>query len=258
MKKLFFLLCAIIALSSCTHYYYTPSSPCVPLFKEKNEVRATGSIGTGDETDTKTAQVAYSLTNHLAISANYMEARGGNFDSKNGARGNYKDISLGYFRPVRDRFVFEVFTGYGYSNQLHHYSEDESAQLSFQKYFIQPSFGLTTEFLDIAVTPTFSRLSFQHIQSNVYSNSFESAALAQISDRRTSILFEPTLTMRAGWQFIKLQGQMGVSRNLTHKGLAFEKKQIHAGISFAFAERMLKKNKRARAAEGAMRVNVGG
>jgi len=50
MKKLmsaFLFLSAL--LCSYSHYYYVPSTQNVPLFREKNEIRISGTLAEGEE-----------------------------------------------------------------------------------------------------------------------------------------------------------------------------------------------------------------
>jgi hypothetical protein len=244
MKNLIFPVFAILALSSCTHYYYMPSAPNTPLFREKNEFRATASIGKGDRTETVHAQAAYAITNRLAIAGSHMNARGGDLVNNNGAKGQYTDFSAGYFNPFHKNLVFEVFGGFGKSKQRHVYSSSENANLTFTKLFVQPSIGFTNKYFDYAFTPTFSQVRYHHISHNISANDPENEALQNIAQRKNSILFEPTFTIRGGWQFFKIQTQVGSSRNLTNRNLAFEEIQLNVGFSFAFAQRMLKKSSR--------------
>lgn len=242
MKNLFFLLFAIPAFSSCTHYYYMPAAPNVPLFKEKNEVRATASIGASENTDAVEAHIAYAATNHIAIASSYLQAEGGEYSTNNGGKGQYMDCAVGYFQPIKEQFVFEVFGGYGQCQQWHRYADYETANLSFNKVFLQPSIGFTHRHIDVAITPTLSRIHFDHISYDVQNNQDESEALQSIAQQSVSYLLEPTFTIRGGWDYIKLQAQVVSSSNLSHPNLPFEKSHVNLGISFAFAPRMLKKN----------------
>ena len=75
MKNIFILTIFLVAMTSCTRYYYIQPSQNVPLFKEKNECRATISYGLGDEITTVDIQAAYSITDKFAVMTNLMLAR---------------------------------------------------------------------------------------------------------------------------------------------------------------------------------------
>jgi hypothetical protein len=243
MKNLLFPVFAILALSSCTHSYYLPASPNVPLFQEKNEVRATGGIGLSERAKTMNAQVAYSITNHIAVGGTYMNAFGGTPEKSRSGKGEYKDLALGYFYSAKNQFALEVFGGFAHCDQKHVYSEIEGSNLSFNKIFLQPSFGYSDNIIDVAMTPTLSRIQFNSISTNIKANNSEFLNLEHISNHRTSYLFEPTVTLRLGWKYVKLQGQMTFSKNLSRAALPYDEFHLNAGVSFAFAQRMLQKNK---------------
>jgi hypothetical protein len=246
MKNSFFLFFAVLTFSSCTHYYYLPVSPNVPLFHKKNEVRASASIGGGNEIEAVNGQVAYSLTNHLAVGATYLKAQNGATSNNHEGHGDYLDFSVGYFHPYKEDLVIEVFGGYGLSQQYHSYSSNLSAQLSYNRIFIQPSIGFSKDYFDFAFTPTLSRLQYQSIQTNLDLTDAHFDGLNSINAHKTSFLFEPTITLRAGWKYVKLQTQLTRLRNLSHRNLPVEKSHINVGLSIAFAERMLKKKSTAR------------
>jgi hypothetical protein len=241
MKKIFFYAFALCALSSCTHNYYMPASHNVPLFKEKNVFRASGSQGGGAKTGTTEVQAAYAVTNQLAVMSTVMRAKGGVKEDDNWGEGHYYDAAVGYYKPLGKNGVFELFGGFGRGHQHHEYSPFEYSNLSFNKVFIQPSIGITTNTFDVAFTPSFSRLFFYDIASQINTDDSDFEALMKISDSRMSILYEPSVTIRGGWKYLKVQLQMGNSGNLTHKDLSFEKSKMNAGLSFAFAQRFMKK-----------------
>ena len=49
----------------------------IPLFREKNESRFSGSVGAGEESESYEIQAAHSVSDRIGIMGNYMHARGG-------------------------------------------------------------------------------------------------------------------------------------------------------------------------------------
>lgn len=244
MKKIFIHIVFLVAMTSCTHYYYIPQTQNVPLFREKNEYRATVSMGGGVEISTIDIQAAYSFTDKFALQTNLMFANGGG-DKNYGdwGKGNYIDAAFGYFKPLRGHGVFEIYAGLGTSNQHHQYSlYGESADLSFTKVYIQPSIGLTFSGFDVALTSGFSNINFNKINYQISKYSGDYSSVELISRNKNSFLFEPSLTIRGGWKYVKLQLQLGLSQNLSNSNLAFETSKINAGVTFAFGKRFGKKN----------------
>lgn len=237
-----FIILLALAFSSCQHYYYIAPAKNVPLFKEKNEYRATVAIGGGDEASTTDLQAAYSITNNFAVMANYMSANGGNKSGDEWGSGKYFDAAVGYFKCLSNDFVFGIYGGIGSSNQHHRYSSNTStADLSFSKLFIQPTIGLTYNRFDYAFTPAFGMVSFNKINNQINFTNSEYDAVNLIALNRNSLLFEPTFTIRAGWKYVKLQLQSTGTMNLTHSNLAFEDSKVSIGLTFAFAERFKRK-----------------
>ncbi len=246
MKRLSLLflfgLSISVLLSSCKHTYYIPNTHNVPMFKEKNELRASISNGEAEHIKTLDFQGAYSITNHIALMGSYMEARGGNYSAGNGGKGTYSDLALGYYRTVGENGVLEAFAGYGISHQQHRYNSKSPhvhnvSSMSYMKYFIQPSIGITTKYIDLAFSPRFSQVSFYNFSTNLESSHDEYPYLDTLSRNRTSYLFEPAITIRGGWQYIKLQLQISDAKILSGRNLPFEKSIASIGFSFSLANR---------------------
>lgn len=235
----------IITFCDCTHYYYMPNMQNVPLFKEKNEVNATLSIGTGDQTSTLEFQGAYSFTNNLAVSTNLMLANGEYNNDK--GNGTYIETSLGYFRPLLyDFLIFELFSGVGMGNQEHIYYDYPwggsptymgTSNCNLFKGFIQPAIGITFYPVDFAISGRFSYLNFIKVTNNINKSYPDFCYLDTISKNRTSYLFEPALTIRLGWKYTKLQLQLVNSFNLANADLRFEKFNLNLGLFLTFANR---------------------
>jgi hypothetical protein len=242
MKNLFFLVCAALALSSCSHTYYLSTSPNVPLFREKNEVQANGSLGyDGTGTGSKQAQVAYSVTNHFAIAGTYSDFRRGDQNRFNHSQAQYYEMTAGYFKPCHNQLVFEVFGGYGYCQQNHQYSVFETASLDFHKLVVRPIIGYTTNYFDVAFTPSINHLSYNNASVNITRNKTQLELIQKLDRAKNIFLFEPSITYRLGWKYVRLQAQWSITVPLNHHDLNLNRGQVSAGLSFAFAQRFMKK-----------------
>lgn len=228
-------LCLSAVLCSCSHYYYVSNVQNVPLFKDKNEYRISGSIGEGEESSSVEIQTAVSVTENVAIMANFMRASGGNLESTNYGKGNYFEGALGYFKPVKNNGVFEIYGGVGGCKQHHKYGGYGNVQysdisdISFWKFFVQPSFDFTSNVFDIAFSTRFCRLNYYNV--SVFPDSHENMnTLANGSH----FFLEPAITLRVGWKRIKGQIQYVYSGYLNNTKLNFyEDTHISMGISFA-------------------------
>jgi hypothetical protein len=251
MKNHFFaiFLFLLLALSSCSHYYYTPNSNNIPMFQEKNDLRLSIGTGGGSLSSLKTMQVqgAYSVTDHWALASNFMSVREGSKDedtSSSWAKGKYFEGAIGYYRSIHPKGVFEVFAGFGSSNQHHQYEYNSynggTSDLSFSKVFIQPSVGFTFKYFDIGLAARISSLSFNKINDQMVQQHGEYDELQAIMQNRNSILLEPGLVMRTGWEYVKLQFQFGLCQNLSHPNLEFKNENMSLSLYLTLAPELWK------------------
>jgi hypothetical protein len=245
-NQLILLLFFPVLFSSCTHYYYVPNTQNVPLFRGKNEYRLSGSLAGGEESSCKELQAAYSVTDHIGIMANFMSAKGGNIsDNEDWGKGNYLDAAIGYFKPIKEFSVFEIYGGIGGSNQRHQYSSGYSttsstsggfSDLSFTKIFVQPSIGFTFNAFDIAASTRICVLSFKSVVNQINGNVDESNTLNNISGE-SHFFLEPAITIRGGWKYVKLQLQASTASYFNDPTLHFEAYHLCIGLQIAIAKR---------------------
>jgi hypothetical protein len=236
------ILCCAVLLNGCNHYYYVANIQNVPLFKEKNELRFSGAFSFGDESSCFEAQAAYSVTDKIGLMANYMHAQGGDVPGKDYGKGNYYEGGAGYYKPIGLDKVFEIYGGIGGGSQHHEYSSsyygdyEGNAELSLVNLYIQPSFGFTYNFLDVAGSARFCRVSFTNIDNHNASDDINS-----LSDK-SCLYLEPAITLRAGWKYVKMQVQASYAANINSPRIYIgEEAHISIGLYFTLAER-LKKN----------------
>jgi hypothetical protein len=242
-KPITAMLFLIVLLSSCSHYYYVANVENVPLFKEKNEFRLSGIYGEGDETRCLEIQTAYSVTDNIGVMANFMSASGGEISSKNYGKGNYYEGAIGYYRPTAKSGVFEIYTGIGGSRQHHEYTSWYSnnylgsSDLSFIKLFVQPSFGLTLNAFDIALSTRAGSLSYYNINNKI-SGDFDKYNDLNTVAIKNHFILEPAITLRAGWKNIKVQVQAGYAGIVNRPESNFgEEWHLTLGLNIALAKR---------------------
>ncbi len=237
------LLFSAFMVCSCTHYYYVPNAQNVPLFKEKNEYRLSANYGLGDESSCAEIQAAYSPTSNIGITANFISAQGQDRSRPNKGQGYYIEGAAGYYRPLSNSAVFEIYGGLGSGNQHHTYYDIYNNQsngtsgMSFNRLFVQPSIGLAFDEFDIAFSTRICKLSFYGIKNNIFNNTFEYDALRAISGRNY-FFAEPAITVRGGYKNFKVQCQGVFSGNLNSPPGEFgEEFHFSIGMYFTIAER---------------------
>jgi hypothetical protein len=247
MKKFkVIILFLALLISSCNHYYYVADIQNVPLFKEKDQYRLSGAFGSGDESKCIEAQAAYALSDRIGILANFMSAWGGDVSDRDYGRGTCLDGGIGYYKPVKDYGVFEIYGGFGGSSQHHEYSGphydpltgaifteyEGSSDLAFFKLFIQPSFGVTYSIFDFIASTRISSLSFMSVQNNIYGNTYLYDDLNSISNKG-QFFMEPAATLRAGWENVKVQAQISYIWHLNDRDLDVGE-ETHFSIGLVF------------------------
>jgi len=256
MKKLTTTSFLAVIFCSCSHYYYVPNVQNVPLFREKNEYRISGTSGLGTETSCLEVQGAYSVTGNLGIMTNFMSAKGIDNNEESWAKGTYLDAAIGYYKPLHKSGVFEIYGGVGGSKQQHQYRSEiydpgnpaynnlnaGTSDLSFIKIFVQPSIGMTFNGFDFAFSTRFNRLSFNKIVNQIdkLSNKYEFDKLYSTEQTKNYLFFEPALTIRGGWKNLKVQLQGATASYLNNDHYHFDQYHISIGLNVAIAKRYLK------------------
>lgn len=193
----------------------------VPLFRDKGEYRFSGTYSMGTESVCYELQGAGSVTGSMGIMANFMWAKGIDNESDSWAKGPYLDAAAGYFKPIKEHGVFEVYGGAGWSNQDHVYRNTlydpiypaygnpraGTSEASFIKVFIQPSIGMIFDAFEFAFSTRFNRLTFYKVENDIdrVLNDYEFDKISAIAGARNYSFFEPALTLRAGWERVKIQ-----------------------------------------------------
>ena len=255
MKKLTASFFLAVIFCSCSHYYYVPNVQNVPLFREKNEYRFSGTYGLGTETSCLEVQGAYSVTGNFGVMTNFMSAKGIENSEESWAKGNYLDAAIGYYKPLHKSGVFEIYGGVGGSKQHHQYRSEiydpgnpaynlnaGTSDLSFIKIFIQPSIGMTFNGFDFAFSTRFNRLSFNKTDNQIdeLSNEYEFDKLNTTAQTKNFLFFEPALTIRGGWKYLKVQLQGATASYLNNEHYHFDQYHISIGLNVAIAKRYLK------------------
>ncbi|UYQ92000.1 hypothetical protein MKQ68_18095 [Chitinophaga horti] len=232
MKQTFYigLLACTALLCSCsdTMHIYVPNTVNAPLLQEKHEVKGNVSLSNW--------QVAYAVTDHVGVMANgqYLLRTGnrGDGDDNSGlfdadARGGLVEAGAGYFnRFARSRTkasIFEVYGGYGrgkFTTISYDYFADPGGNspnrrdyrisANFDKFFVQPGFGITHHVFDFAVANRFSLLHFNKVKfgSLALIDDNSTKETLQRFDDKWVLSAEPSVTIKAGYKYVRFMGQL--------------------------------------------------
>ena len=117
-----------------------------------------------------------------------------------------------------------------------------TSDLSFIKIFIQPSVGMTFNGFDFAFSTRFNRLTFNKTDNHIDKllNEHEFEKLNTTAQTKNFLFFEPALTIRGGWKYLKVQLQGATASYLNNDHYHFDQYHISIGLNVAIAKRYLK------------------
>ena len=217
MKKLGIgiIVLGVLGLSSCSPKYYVANTQNVPLLSEKGEVDLTVS-GNGDKVE---FQGAFAITDFLGIKANGGVFIPSDLDNGNGGSGKFGELGIGYFTKLREseNWIFETYAIGGFGTMENHLPstlEDHpttTGKISANSFRvgIQPNIGYKSEYFTIALSSRFVHLSYDKIRGDLMFNNTQQTTY--LSDHSSNFLIEPALTIKGGFEKIKLQLQYGYS-----------------------------------------------
>ena len=219
----------VLFLTNCSHYYYTPNSQIVPLFQKKSEARLSAGIYGSKESEGFVVNTALAITDHVGVIGNFMH--GDTEDDVNWGRGDFGEIGIGYFESPSINTVFEFYGGYGYGIVENQYDIGIGSKLDYSRYFIQPSFGITTKVFDIAVSGRLCLLSYHKIKyDSEFIDDFQFENIEYIINHKNFILFEPGITLRLGSEKFKIQAQL--VKSITETNIELKQEEVNFNIGF--------------------------
>jgi hypothetical protein len=225
-------------MCSCNPKYYTPNTQNVPLISKQGETNLSLS-GNANQVE---FQGAYGVTNGFAIQANGGLFIPKDLDNGDGGSGKYIEVGGGYFTPIHEHFVFELYGIAGAGSVENHLPStidgnpgtqgDISANIF--RYGIQPNFGFKSKYFTAAVSSRFVNLRYSNIDGDLVYNGEDQ--VSYLRDNRSSFLIEPALTLRGGIDKIKLQLQVGYSWNASNEAFRQDDGFITLGLNFNFTD----------------------
>ena len=221
MKKII-LMILIFAVYGCgsTHYYW-PTTQNVSFFKEKNELMASfgynnlGNVNNLGFLDGFGFHTAYSITDHIACQFGYNSKSGNvNLDYA-----EVVELGLAYYLRHENYLAFETFGGYSYG-MIKGDNYFYKTIANFNRIYLQPSIGISSDYIDIAFTPRFSKVDY-HIKENIVYHPSPDDEIIKNMDKNSYYFFEPGITVRLGFKYVKFQFQHIEVKKQNKDGLIF-------------------------------------
>ena len=232
MKNIILILTFVT--TGCTHKYFYPLTPNVPMHSGAGELTLAGNYSFNYRIDGVEGQVAYSATDHIGVMGNFIYVKGVEDKINDYGLGKMGEVGIGYFTN-KGRLHLAVYAGGGLGDQHHHYRSDSigyyQADMNYNRIFIQPSIGYKSRIFESAFTTRFSRLYYSTFTSYIdpVLDPYNYDLVNLLNSDRPYYLFEPALTIRIGSDRIKFQGNLGLLYELRDK-VTFVRSALSAGI----------------------------
>jgi hypothetical protein len=241
-----FVLAIIILVAGCSPIYYAPNGHNVPLFSDGGQAGISASYEIMGRSTGGNLQTAVAVSDHIGIMAggflvntSYENEFDLSEEEDETCKGHLIELGAGYFETMNSTskfdFILEAYGGMGFgkydnttevpgsfdpSTSDNYYARN----VSYQRYFIQPSFGLKSDYFEFAVSMRLAGLNYTK-----YEIEYDEPHLPL---ENISLLFEPAITLRAGFDFVKMQAQFGFSFNLNNQDLIQEHWYVGLGMYF--------------------------
>ncbi len=217
--SIIFFIVLSLAISSCTPTFYMPDTQNVPLLSAKKQTHIAGA-GNGDMIN---LQVAHATGDNFGVMLNGALVPDKVDENGNGGKGSYVELGGGYFTPLSDNLLFEVYglAGFGSMRNVNASSANSNPgttgvfESNITRISLQPALGFTSKYFSAAVSGRIASLNYMNPKGSLVWEGEEQ--VAKISQKSNYLLMEPALTLRAGLPKVKVQYQLIGSFNLTNK-----------------------------------------
>lgn len=203
-----------IIMNACTPPHYIPNNHTIPLHQGQDEVYAAILSGTSGAD----GNLSYSFTDFLSIQA------AGNMASMDSMHYRYGEIGVSVFSNPRGASNFSLSSGYGRGEVLFekpYIIPNGKYYASYDKIFLKPTVGFVNTYIEGALTTGVALIQFDKLSNNQSWTSFN------------QFYFEPAITVKAGYDFIKIMVQMGlVLPMFYYENVDFQPVNAHIGLSF--------------------------
>lgn len=224
MKSLVISLFLIAVVCSCTPALYIPNSQNVPLLSEQGQTSITAAFN-GEIID---LQAAHSVGNNFGLMLNGTIAPEQTNVNGNGGKGNFVELGGGYFKPLNEKFLFEIYGLAGFGKMSNYRGivsqqpplDGGHIESKMTRLGIQPAIGFKSKYFSAALSGRFTTLNYMNPKGELYYSGEN--ITERIKNKSNYFLAEPALTLRGGLEKVKVQLQFHQSFNITDKNFPME------------------------------------
>lgn len=217
-----FTFIALLMVSACAPVY-VPNLRNSPMFTKGGEFQASAQIGNGLE-----AQSAYAVTEHFGVMANFAYINQTDPEAeKDYHRHQFVEGGAGYFSN-KDNSFFEVYAGYGrgkgstFDGFEFFGPQSVAATGRYERYFLQPAFGVNKDEINVSFAPRFSMVDFYEFATEVNATPIH---------ENPKFFFEPAIIGRGNFAnnhaFVTFQAGASLSMN---ESIYFDRRTFTVGL----------------------------
>ena len=240
------IFATIIAImqTGCGPVLYTNVGQNVPMFIEKDEFSFTGSYAAAGSNGMREGtglglSAAYSFSDKWAgitsfYSINFGEDKD---DPEFRKRGTYFELGGGrYGSFASGRVGWEVFGGLGFCG-IRNEDGTERINVGFIKPFVQPSIGYLSPYFDLIFTPRVAMVGYTKKDIRTTDVQYRRMANDFFEQHGTSLVFEPGITVRAGYKNTKvfLQTNYSTFKNEFEGNTVAANNFVNVGVNLLFS-----------------------
>lgn len=226
----------LLFLTACSPKYYIPNTQNVPQIHAKNDASATVA-GNANQFE---FQGAYGISNNIAVQLNGGIMRPEADEDGYSGSGDFVEAGLGYYTHLSPNIYFSTYALIGAGSVENKFPSTVSNNPSttgkisanLTRFGIQPGISYHTNYFSVTGSARFANLTYSNIDGSlIFANQDQERYL---KENDSNLLFEPALTLRGGYDKVKLQMQITRSFNLTNSDFRQDEALLSLGVNFVF------------------------
>jgi len=229
------LLASLLGLGACSPKYYAPNTHNVPLLTRARDFHATGAVG-----DSRfELQGAYAITSDLGVLLNAANYDKPNDEDGDGGSGGLLELGFGYSRPLDEHFQLGVYGLVGGGNVENHFPSTVASnpgttgeiEAKLARFGVQPVIGFRSRYVEAAASLRVVGLRYSDIEGSLIFGGEDQ--VQTLTGQAEHTLLEPALTVRGGFETVKLQIQLGWSANKTDSRFRQDEGHLTVGVAYS-------------------------
>ena len=229
----------LLPLGACSPVFYAPNLANAPLLRDKGDLRLSGHVGGGDAVESMyQASVAWSFTDRLGVYGSLYRASGSRANSDGtttSGTGHEFDIAAGYHKLFSRGFGVEGLAGFQHGSGENNYADAYRVNYSSRKPFGQLNLGYRGRIFEAVFAQRVSRLTYPRITETLELRTLpRPQAVADLIAASASVLYEPSISLRAGRDPWKFTFDLSGSQNRTNADLRMDDAVIALGLVYSF------------------------